>query len=354
MDPLTANDHDAGTLEITEGCDEASWDEYVHAHPSASGYHQFAWRRVLEESFGHRTVYLSVKNQQGEVRGILPLVCLSSRLFGRFLISLPVFNYGGLLAENQMVRDYLLTAAVLVAKDLEAEHIELRQTELLDLGWQRRQHKVSMRLNLPADFEVLWKEFPAKLRSQIHRAQKEGMVVRIAGKELLDDFYQIFSRNMRDLGTPVYGKKFFESILRAFPKEAKICTVSLQARPLAAGFLYGFRERLEIPWASSDRRYSRLAPNMLLYSSVLEYACRSGFRTFDFGRSSIDSGTYRFKEQWGAQPVPLFWYYWLNHRGPLPELNPQNPKYNLAISLWRKLPVPLASIVGPYIARHLP
>jgi len=354
MCPLTAIDHAVGLLQVTEECDEARWDAYVHAHPSASGYHQIAWRRVLEESFGHRTVYLAVKDQRGEVCGVLPLVCLSSGLFGRFLVSLPVFNYGGLLAENQPVRDSLLMAAVLVAKDLKAQHIELRQTELFDLGWQQKQHKVSMRLHLPADFEVLWKEFPAKLRSQIRRAQKEGMIVRIAGKELLDDFYQVFSRNMRDLGTPVYGKKFFESILHTFPKEAKICTVSLQGRPLAAGFLYGFREKLEIPWASSDRRYIRLAPNMLLYSSVLEHACRSGFRTFDFGRSSVDSGTYRFKEQWGAKPVPLFWYYWVNQPGPLPELNPQNPKYNLAISLWRKLPVPLTRIVGPYIARHLP
>src|SRR5207249_11093601 len=170
----------------------------------------------------------------------------------------------------------------------------------------------------------------------------------LAGEELLDDFYQVFSRNMRDLGTPVYGKEFFKSILHTFPKEAKICTVSLEGKPLAVGFLYGFREMLEIPWACSDRRFARLAPNMLLYSSVLEYACRSGFRMFDFGRSTVASGTYRFKEQWGARPIPLFWYYWLDHSGPLPELNPQNPTYSLAISLWRRLPIPLTRIIGPH------
>ena len=354
MCPLAASDNDVGTLEVTEKCDDGCWDEYIHAHPSASGYHQIAWRRILEDSFGHRTIYLTVEDQLGEVRGVLPLVCMSSRLFGCFLISLPFFNYGGVLADDHRVQNLLLEAAVRVAKDLKAEHIELRQTELLDLGWSQKQHKVSMRLELPSDFDTLWKCFPSKLRSQVRRAQKAGMTVYVAGEELLDDFYQVFSRNMRDLGTPVYGKEFFKSILHTFPKEAKICTVSLEGKPLAVGFLYGFREMLEIPWASSDRRFAGLAPNMLLYSSVLEYACRSGFRMFDFGRSTVASGTYRFKEQWGARPLPLFWYYWLDHSGPLPELNPQNPKYSLAISLWRRLPIPLTRIIGPHIARHLP
>jgi hypothetical protein len=111
---------------------------------------------------------------------------------------------------------------------------------------------------------------------------------------------------------------------------------------------------LEIPWAASDKRFNRLAPNMLLYSAVLEFACRKGFKAFDFGRSSVDSGTYRFKAQWGAKPVQLYWYYWLRHSGPLPELNPQNPKYALAIRLWQRLPVSMTTMIGPMIAKYLP
>jgi hypothetical protein len=111
---------------------------------------------------------------------------------------------------------------------------------------------------------------------------------------------------------------------------------------------------MEIPWASSDRRYDRLAPNMLLYSSVLEYACQQGCKVFDFGRSTVDTGTYRFKEQWGAKPLPLYWYYWLKDDRPLPELNPNNPRYRLAISLWRNLPLPIANVLGPHIVKYLP
>jgi FemAB-related protein (PEP-CTERM system-associated) len=159
---------------------------------------------------------------------------------------------------------------------------------------------------------------------------------------------------MRDLGTPVYGRSFFEAVLKFLPKDARILAIYLKNRPLAAGLTYGFRGMLEIPWVSSDRRYNHLAANMLLYSCVLEYACNEGFRVFDFGRSSPDSGTYRFKEQWGAKPVPLYWYYWLASGEALPDLSPRNPRYELAIKLWQRLPIAVTQGVGPMISPYLP
>jgi FemAB-related protein (PEP-CTERM system-associated) len=281
-------------------------------------------------------------------------VFLSSPLFGRFLISVPYLNYGGILADSEEALIGLRDEAIARARLLQAAHIELRQLSPVDLGWRSTDRKLSMRLALPADYETLWKNFPSKLRSQVRRAQKERMCVRFGGLECMDDFYVVFSRCMRDLGTPVYGKQFFQAILSAFKDEARICVVSLDGVPVAAGFLYGFRHTIEIPWAASDKRYNKLAPNMLLYSAVLESACSQGYRVFDFGRSSPDSGTYRFKEQWGAKPAPMPWYYWLAQGGELPQLNPQNPKYRMAIGLWRRLPLCVANRVGPSIVKFLP
>lgn len=332
----------------------ALWDRYVLDAPTATGYHLTAWRQVIEDTFGHRTVYLMARDGEGQIRGVLPLVLLASRLFGRFLVSVPFVNYGGVQASVQGVREQLLEAATQEARGLGAAHMELRQAEVLPICWPFKDHKVSMRLSLPNDFQDLWKNFPSKLRSQIRRPQKEGMVAKVGGSELLDEFYAVFSRNMRDLGTPVYGKRFFRSILETFPKETAICSVSLNGSVAAAGFVYRFRDMMEIPWASSDRRFDRLSPNMLLYSSVLEYACRQGCRDFDFGRSSVDSGTYRFKEQWGAKPTPLYWYYWVKNEGLIPELNPENPRYRLAISLWQKLPLAVTNVLGPYLVKYLP
>ena len=336
-------------MEIGEGSETLTWDRYVVDRPAATGYHLTAWRQVVEKAFGHKTFYLSAKDEQGEIRGVLPLVLLSSRLFGRFLVSMPFLNYGGLVSDNPEARQALLASAVNVAKEVGASHIELRHQEMSDIGLPGKQHKVSMRLELPDRFETLWKGFSSKLRSQVQRARKEGMTVQTGGQEILDDFYRLFSRNMRDLGTPVYEQDFFKTILKTFPKDACICSVRWKDRPVAAGFLYGFRNMLEIPWASADRRYNHLSPNMLLYSSALEYACRQGFRTFDFGRSTPDSGTYRFKEQWGAKPVALYWHYWLAPGEALPYISPRNPKYELAMKLLRRLPVSTTNLSGVYI-----
>lgn len=333
---------------------EQKWDQYVRAHPSSCGYHLIGWRQVIADAFGHKSFYLMATEEDGTVKGILPLVLLSSRLFGRFMVSLPFFSYGGVLADDAEARDVLLDAAVRAAMENKADHIELRQQGLCGLQWPRKEHKVSMRLELPGEFADLWKSFTSKLRSQVRRAQKEQMRVGMGGVAMLDDFYQVFSRAMRDLGTPVYGKGFFQAILRRFPADCRLCVVWWRGKPLAAGLLYGFKDTLEIPWASADKRYSRLAANMLLYSSVLEHACGQRYKVFDFGRSTVGSGTFRFKQQWGAQPIPLYWYYWLQRGEPLPELNHQNPRYALAVNAWQKLPVRLTQILGPRIVKSLP
>jgi FemAB-related protein (PEP-CTERM system-associated) len=332
----------------------SGWDEYVNQHPRATGYHLSGWLHLIYRIFGHRGYYLTVKDDDGRIRGVLPLVCFSTPIFGRFLISMPFVNYGGVLASDAAARTALLDRAVNLAKQLSADHIELRHEESFAVGWPERCHKVSMRMELPESFETLWKEFPAKLRSQIRRAEKEGMTFRLGKNDVLDDFYSVFSRNMRDLGTPVYGKSFFREILRVFPESAFIGVVYSKNLPVAAGFLYGFRHVLEIPWASSDRRYNRLAPNMLLYSSVLKHACEREFSVFDFGRSTRDSGTYRFKEQWGAKPVDLRWHYWLSRNGPLPDMSPTNSKFKWAISVWRPMPLALSRRLGPNIVRYIP
>ncbi len=353
-DDIKADKSALHVAEISTPAEGLAWDQYVLGHALGTGYHLMGWRRVIEEAFGHRTFYLMAKDDRGGVQGVLPLVFLASRLFGRFLVSMSFVNYGGLLADTAEAQGAMLGEAVRLATDLKASHIELRQQASLDLEWPSKQHKVSMRLELPDHFAMLSNRFPSKLRSQIRRAQKEGMSAHTGGREILDDLHRVFSRNMRDLGIPVYGRSFFETMLRVFPKETRIVIVYLSSKPLAAAFLYGFRTLLEIPWASSDRRYNHLAPNMLLYNVALEYACREGFRVFDFGRSSKDSGTLKFKKQWGGHEKQLYWYYDLPEGEPLPNLNPSSKKFGTVISVWKKIPVTLTNIIGPSIVKNLP
>lgn len=329
-------------------------DDYVRRSEEASVYHCSRWRTIIRETCGHGSFWLFSTNAEGAVDGILPLVHLKSVLFGNMLVSMPYFNYGGVCADEEGTETRLIEEAARIARRVGARHIEFRQEKRLNHGLPVKTAKVSMRRDLPATPDDLWESLPSKLRSQVRRPLKEGMTCRIGRTEELDGFYDVFATNMRDLGTPVYAKRFFRNILDGFPDNSWICSIYKGRMPVASGFLIGFKGRMEIPWASSLKRYNRLSPNMLLYWSCLRFSCERGFRVFDFGRSTPDEGTYRFKEQWGAKPVPLYWHYWLPDGEPMPQIHPKNEKYRIAIRCWKRLPVGLTKRIGPWLVKKIP
>lgn len=342
------------SVRLLKESDKELWDRYVMSSDNATGYHLTGWKDVIERSFGHKALYL-LAEKKGSLQGVLPLVRLKSLLFGNYLVSLPYFNYGGICADTEECFGELLEEASRLASAEGAAYIEYRHTRRSTRGLPEKTAKVCMHLDLPGSEDALWSTFPSKLRSQIRRPSKEGLQARIGKAEEIDSFYSVFAANMRDLGTPVYSREFFRNIIRVFPESSWICTVYTgDGRPAASGFLVGFKKKLEIPWASSLRSLNHLSPNMLLYWTALRFACEQGFRSFDFGRSTPGEGTYRFKEQWGAKPVPLYWHYWLRNGTTLPELNPKNPKYRLAIKIWQRLPVGLTRLIGPSIVKNLP
>lgn len=343
-----------GAVEIAplDPLHEKAWTRYAEGHPQASLYHGLAWREVVHAAFGHETHYLYA-HVAGRFTGILPLVRLRTRIFGDFLVSLPHVNYGGVVADNSATANALMERAAALARSLGSSHVEFRDTHRR-AGWPVRTDKVIMELGLPGSANELWSRFDSKLRAQIRRADKEGIEVLHGGEDLLPEFYAVFARNMRDLGTPVYASRFFSAILAAFPQAASIVVCRHRGQAVAAGFLLHHRERLEIPWAASIREYNRFGVNMALYWAALGMAIERGCRVFDFGRSTVDSGTYRFKKQWGATPRPLLWHYWLDKGIAMPKLTPSNPKYRLAIAAWQRLPLFVANRLGPALVKHLP
>lgn len=333
--------------------EDKAWNCYIESSPVASIYHRAEWRHLIQDVFGHQGYYFRARDTNGQIFGILPLIRLKSRLFGDFMVSMPYFNYGGAVADSPEIERNLIDAANNLAKDLGVSHVEYRD-EIAREGFPAKTEKVNMLLPLPASMEELWSSFTSKLRSQVRRPQRENTNIRCGREECLDDFYSVFSRNMRDLGTPVYSKNFFRKILQSFAEQSKIMVVYMQHKPVAAGFLLGHKGTLEIPWASTIRNVNHLSMNMLLYWEVLKFAIENDYKYFDFGRSSKGSGTFRFKRQWGAVPKQLYWHYWLGENAVLPELNPNNPKYALAINIWKRLPVTVTKWIGPCIVRNLP
>jgi FemAB-related protein (PEP-CTERM system-associated) len=330
--------------------DAGAWESYVEARGDAAGYHSWRWRRVFERAFGHECVYLAAR-QGGLIVGVLPMVQIKSLLFGRTLTSLPFLNYGGVMADAPEIAQALLDAASEQARQRRCSHVELRHTTRQFAGLPCKQHKVAMQLRAA---DAVWDTLDRKVRNQIRKAEKSGLVVERGGLALVDDFYGVFARNMRDLGTPVYSRRLFEEVLRAFPERAQVHVVRLNGLPIAAGLTYRTKEMVQLPWASSIRSFNALCPNVLLYWDAIQYARDNGAAIFDMGRSTPNEGTFKFKAQWGAQPVPLHWEYQLLTAGQLPNVSPANPKYQFAIALWQKLPLSLTTRVGPMIVRAIP
>jgi FemAB-related protein (PEP-CTERM system-associated) len=344
-------------IAISTGQDDwarRDWNRFAAASPDASLYHRAEFRDVIDEVFRQPSYYLSARDAKGAVTGILPLVRLRSRSFGDFLVSLPYFNYGGAIADDAATRTRLERAGEELARELRVGHVEFRDTAPRGDATPVRTDKRILERSLPGDVDTLWRELGSKLRAQVRKPLKNGATAVIGGHELVAPFYHVFARNMRDLGTPVYARGLFESICNHLGPDAHIVIVYVGDQPAAGGVLLQHRARMQIPWAASLQPFNTLGVNMLLYWEALALAVRSGCDVFDFGRSTIDSGTERFKRQWGAVPRPLYWHYWLSHGGPLPALNPDNPKYRLAVRAWQRMPVALANRLGPHIVRNLP
>jgi FemAB-related protein (PEP-CTERM system-associated) len=331
------------------------WDDYVLARQDGSAYHLADVVRVGTRAFGLKSYFLVARATDGRICGVLPLVEQTSVLFGRFLASVPFFNYGGALAEDAVALAALTSAAEQLARERRVQHVELRHEQPVPaLSYATRLDKITMLLELPETVEKLSQKLGSKLRSQIKRAERENPQVQIGGRELLPQFYEVFRGAMHELGTPVYPLRFFEATFQAMPTRCTVVLISAAGAVQAASFLVRYRDRVEVPWAASTPLAKPMALNMRLYWEMLKHSVESGARQFDFGRSTRDSGTHRFKAQWGAQPVQLHWYYWLASGGELPRLNQDNPKYALAANVWRKLPRWLVNAAGPHIVKNLP
>jgi serine/alanine adding enzyme len=338
------------SVSIAAPRDRDMWESFVNARGDATGYHAWDWQRVFTEAFGHECVYLLARRDT-HVEGVLPLVQIKSLIFGNTLTSLPFLNYGGVMADTTDAAEALVQVAREEAVRRRCGHVELRHVAAQCPSLPCKQHKVSMRLGLGGN---LWDSLDRKVRNQIRKAEKSGLVVERGGEELVGDFYTVFARNMRDLGTPVYSRRLFEEVLRNFPQRSQLHVVRLNREPVAAGFTYRTGQMVQLPWASSIREFNSLCPNVLLYWDAIQYAQSTGAPVFDMGRSTPGEGTFKFKAQWGAEPVPLHWEYQLLTPGEMPNVSPANPKFQLAIALWQKLPISLTTRVGPMIVRAIP
>jgi serine/alanine adding enzyme len=330
--------------------DRERWDQFVNSHAECTSCHRWSWKHLFQDVFGWPAIYL-LAEERGAVRGILPLIWQKCLLHS-YLSSVPHLKGGGIVADEPEIEKLLLASAIEAVRRTKATYLELRHLKHHDLPLVPRQDKVAAVLSVASDSEERLRRLEKKTRNLVRKSLTFGMTAEVGGSARLTDFYEVYRRNMHDLGSPSYSRDFFSEILRHFPDETHICVARLGLETVAAAFLIGFRGTLEVAWASSYRKFLGLKPNMFLYWSVLTFAAEQGYEFLDFGRSSRGSGPYEFKLQWGAVPSSLYWGYWLNRRASVPSTRPHGME--LASRMWQRLPVAVTNVLGPMLVKHIP
>lgn len=351
-------------LDLKEDATWEKWNNYIETHPNKTPHYRSEFLNIINKAFGHHCFGYVAQDINGKIMGILPMVQTQSYLFGNYATSIPFFNYGGILASSDEAEQSLLETMKTFAIQNKLSSFQLRQTnEILGAKLSINKDKRCMLLTLPQEMKQVGEGHAkkrAKLRSQaqlaVRKSDEMGISVHqlFGHRELLNDYYEVFAHHMRDLGTPVYSKLFLETVLDALDSKVTLTVVYWGGKPVGCGFLIQYGDYMEIPWASTLREVNPFSVNTHMYWNILSHALNSGVKTFDFGRSSIDSGTYKFKKQWGAEPKQCYWHTWAPKGKEAPDLSPNNVTFNLAIKLWKSLPVWLTKIIGPPIFKNLP
>ena len=332
--------------------DPKQWDAFVRDAADGTFCHLAGWREIMSEVLGHECLYRVATDHYGTWYGVLPLVRVRSRLFGHYLVSMPFLNYGGPIG-TVAAQQHLIADAVAEARDSGTDLLELRARHGVVSDLKVSNRKITVVLDLPDSDEALWRKvLPSSRRRQVERARKEGLETRF-GVDQVEPFYEVFAHNMRDLGTPVLPRRLFERIARSLASCAVFGVTYSRGQPLAGACGFVWNGEFEITWVSSLRKYDHLMANMFLYWSCMKQMIAQGVRVFNFGRCTPNGRTHRFKHQWGGADVSLPWLQW-SPREIDATPSPERPLYRVATTVWRRIPLPVANLVGPILARRIP
>ncbi len=342
------------TLHLLQPQDYARWDAFVRACPDATFFHLSGWQKVIEESFGIKTWFYYVQ-QDGQIQGVLPLAEIKSRLFGHSLGAMPFCVYGGVAALDDGARRLLDQAADKLARELNVGHLEYRGMQRAHPGddsWHTKELYVTFRKEISADDEANLNAIPRKQRAMVRKGIKLGLKGVV--EDNVDNMFEAYANSVLRLGTPVFPKKYFAKLQQVFGPECEVRSIYTSDDRLVASVLSFYWRDEVVPYYGGGMDLAReVAGNDFMYWNLMQAAAARGCKIFDYGRSKLGTGAYDFKKNWGFTAEPLPYEYKLYASSALPDNNPLNPKYQLFIKMWKKLPLPVANFLGPYIVRNL-
>ncbi|MFD1950603.1 FemAB family XrtA/PEP-CTERM system-associated protein [Sphingomonas arantia] len=335
---------------ITDAAQVARCDDYARQHADGTPFHLSAWNLAVCAGCKQTPHLLAVYRAETLV-GILPLTEVHSALFGRALAATGFAVAGGILADDDTAAQTLADAAVALAARSSCPSVELRGG-WLPAAWHRDDTTyVGFTRPIAADDAAELLAIPRKQRAEVRRALGNDMTV-TTGRDAAEraDHHSVYAASVHNLGTPVFPAKLFGSVLDRFGDDADILTVRHEGRPIASVLSLYHRGTVMPYWGGGTTEARSMRANDLMYYALMGHARARGCTRFDFGRSKVGTGAAAFKRNWGFDPQPLSYAV---HGDTPREINPLDPKYQAKIALWKKLPLPVANLIGPWIARGL-
>lgn len=316
--------------------------------------HAPEWLEIIQDVYGHRPLLLRTSDSGGTA--FLPAVIVRRPLLGQVVASMPFLDGGGPSFMSAEAGCLLVKRLVADARALGARAVDVRSSVRLDIPWTPLSHKANLVLPLPSQPDELWASIGRGVRNEVRKAERSSLTVERAGPAELAAFYEVYAARMHDLGSPAHSRAFFDAIFRVFGDRARLILVRKDSRVIGGLVALVSGDTVTVPWASCLREYFSLCPNMLLYWEAIRSSCSDGFAQFDFGRSTRDSGTWRFKRQWGAVEQPLFWYS-ISLSRKATSLGSDAPSHtresDRAAAAWRRLPQPITRWLGPRLRKYL-
>lgn len=350
IDNFPSSNPPRSTIRMFDHTDFENWDAFVETCPEATFFHRAGWKTVIEKAFGHRTHYL-LAERDGAIVGVLPLTEIKSLLFGHSLVSNAFCVYGGIAAADEEARNALDQRAQSIALELNVSHLEYRQTQSFHADWASQDLYFTFRKPINPELEQNMLAIPRKQRAMVRKGIKNGLTSVLDSG--VDRFFALFADNVKRHGTPALPKRYFSLLKEVFGKDCEILSVLHEGHLVSSVLTFYFRDEV-LPYYAGDREDARhLAANDFKYWELMRRGCERGYRIFDYGRSKRGTGQFDFKKNWGFEPSPLHYEFFLVNAKSVPEHNPLNPKYRLFIELWKRLPISIANTLGPHIVKNL-
>jgi FemAB-related protein (PEP-CTERM system-associated) len=340
----------APTVKLMRPEDASRWDRFVAICPEATFFHRAGWQTVIERAFGHKTWFMYAE-ANGEILGVISLAEIKSRLFGHSLSSLPFCVYGGIAASSESARQVLDRAAQELAAKLKVGHLEYHNLKPQHPDWLQKDLYVTFRKEMLPDPEQNMLAIPKKQRAMVRKGIKAGLESSIDTD--IERFFSAYASSVHRLGTPVFSKNYFRLLKEVFAEDCEVLTITKDGRTVSSVLSFYFRDEV-LPYYGGGMVEAReVAGNDFMYWELMRRACERGYKIFDFGRSKRGTGAFDFKKNWGFEPTPLHYEYQLHAAKEMPDNNPLNPKYQLFIKMWQRLPLPVANMLGPHIVKNL-